>query len=181
MKKLFIPSLILLAFILVKCNSEVKTEAESNSETEQTIDLGNVDEIDMGEHGFQIIIKVPASGSTIPKPTIDVLDWGAVEVRVGNNFQIQISASAGDVTQRKEDIGLDDVFETTFIIEEENALLYSSKIRGTDLEPEYHFYVIISDGTKAYETEDIKGEVFSKKVTERMFNLAKAIKIKPAI
>ncbi len=168
-----------MALLFVQCNSEGETENDANQVEETIVDLGNVDEIDMEEHGFQIVIKVPAAGATIPKPTIDVLDWGAAEIRVGNNFQIQISASEGDVTKRKEDIGLDDIYETTFIIEEENALFYSSKIRGTDLEPEYHFYVIISDGTKAFETEDIKGEVFSKKVAERMFNLAKAIKIKP--
>lgn len=181
MKKIFIPSLILLAFILVKCNSEVKTENEDNQIVETIVDLGNVDEIDMEEHGFQIFIKVPAAGPAIPKPTIDVLDWGAAEVRVGNNFQIQISASEGNISQKKEDINLDDIYETEFIIDEDYALFYSSKVRGTDLEPEYHFYVIISDGTKAYETEDIKGDVFSKKVAERMFNLAKAIKIKPTI
>ena len=180
MKKLLVLLCIPMSFLFVQCNSGEEDEKENDKGTAQTMDLGNVDEIDMEEHGFQILVKVPAAGPTVPEPMINVLDWGAAEIRVGQNFQIQISASEGDISQKKADINLDDVYETTFIIDEDNALFYSSTVRGTDLEAEHHFFVIITDGNKAYEVENIKGESFSEEVAERMFNLAKAIKIKPS-
>jgi len=179
MKKFLIILFVPISFLFVQCNSE-EVEEENIEGTEQTIDLGDVDEIDLEEYGFQIKINVPAKSSTVPEPTIDVLDWGAVEIRVGKNYQIQISASDGDIAQRKSDINMDDVYETSFIVDETNVLFYSSKVRGAELDPEFHFFVIISDGDKAYEVEDIKGETYSEPVANRMLNFAKAIKIKPS-
>jgi hypothetical protein len=172
-----------MTFLFVQCNSGEKDEAggKEGEETAQTVDLGNVDEIDLEEYGFQIVINVPAASPTTPEPTIDVLDWGAIEVRVGTSFQIQVSASEGDVAQKKSDIQnlYDDIYETSFMIDQDNALFYSSTIPG--LEPEYHLFVVISDGGKAFEVEDIRGESYSEEEAKRMFDFAKAIKIKPSI
>jgi len=179
MKNLLLILFIPLAFLFAQCNSE-EVEEENIEEVEQKADLGNVDEIDLEEFGFQLTINVPAKSPTTPEPLIDVLDWGAVEIRVGKNYQIQISAGEGDIAQRKSDINLDDIYETTFIIDEENVLFYSSKIRGTEMDPEFHFFAIISDGNKAFEVEDIKGEIFSEAVANRMLDFAKTIKAKPS-
>ena len=113
-------------------------------------------------------------------PIIDVLDWGAIEIRVGMAYGIQISGGDGDMALTKEDIAGDDVYGATYIIEEDDAILYSWAIRDTDMEPEYRFFVIKMDGESAYEIRNIVDEPFSEGAAQRMFNIAKAIKVQPA-
>ena len=71
MKKLLVLLCIPMSFLFVQCNSGEEDEKENDKGTAQTMDLGNVDEIDMEEHGFQILVKVPAAGPTVPEPMID--------------------------------------------------------------------------------------------------------------
>ncbi|PCH98105.1 MAG: hypothetical protein COB85_02215, partial [Bacteroidetes bacterium] len=120
---------------------------------------------------------VPAPGETVPEAIVDVLDWGGLEIRVGAGFQIQIAGGEGDIAQRKADINLDDVYEATFTVDDEGGLFYSQKFRGTDMEGDFHFFVVIKDGDVSYEIEDIKGESFGEGQARRMFEIARAIKV----
>ena len=147
---------------------------------EETVDLGNIEEVDLNEYGYPLVIALPKAGDQEFEPLIDVLDWGALEIRVGLNFAIQISGGDGDMTLTKEDIGMDDVYTATYIVEESDAILYGWSIKDTDMDPEYRFFVIKMDGDNAYEISSIVDEGFSEGAATRMFNIAKAIRIQPA-
>jgi len=163
-----------MSFFLVQCGEG------GDGDAKEQVDLGNVVDLDLSEYGYNIIVNVPAPSQTMPEATVDVNDWGAVEIRVGTNFQIQIGGGEGDIAAEKAHVLDDAVYEATFIIDEPDGILYSRKINGTDLEPEYHFLVIIMDGANPYEIRGIEGEVFKEKAAKRMFDIAKAIEIKEA-
>jgi len=167
-----------LALLLTQCTNGGEEGGDEGTET--AVDLGNVDELDLNEYGYPLVISVPAKTNTTPAPIVDILDWDAVEIRVGTNFAVQISGGDGDMTQAKEDINIDDVYAATYVIDEPDAILYGWAIRDTEMEPEYRFYVIKRDGATAYEIRSIVDEPFSEEAATRMFNIAKAIKIQPA-
>jgi len=175
MKRLAYLLMLPLALLITQCENG---GGEENGE--ETVDLGSVDEVDLNEYGYPLVISVPKASATVPEPIIDVLDWGAVEIRVGTNFAVQISGGDGDMAQAKEDIGMDDVYAATYIVDEPDAILYGWAIKDTDMEPEYRFFVIKMDGEHAYEIRNIVDEGFSKGAAQRMFDIAKAIKVQPA-
>lgn len=177
MKKLAYLLMLPLALLFTQCENG---EGDGGEGTEETVDLGNVEELDLSEYGFPLVINVPKASQSIPDPVIDVLDWGAIEIRVGTNYGIQISGGDGDMTLVKEDIAGDDIYGATYIVEEADAILYGWAIRDTDMEPEYRFLVIKMDGDNAYEIRNIVDEPFSEGAAQRMFNIAKAVKVQPA-
>jgi len=177
MKKLAYLLMLPLALLFIQCGDGNGGEEE---ETVEAVDLGNVDEIDLNEYGYPLVISVPAASPNIPDPIIDVLDWGAIEIRVGTNYGIQISGGDGDMALAKEDIAGDLVYGATYIVEDDDAILYAWANKHTDMEPEYRFFVIIMDGNNAYEIRNIVDEPFSEGAAQKMFNIAKAIKVQPA-
>ena len=178
MKKFTYLLMLPLALLFTQCENGEGGEDENG--TEDTVDLGNVNELDLNEYGYPLVISVPKASQSTPEPIIDVLDWGAVEIRVGTNFAVQISGGDGDMAMVKEDIGMDDVYAATYIVDEADAILYSWTIKDTDLKPEYRFFVIKMDGNNAYEIRNIVDEPFSEGAAKRMFDIARAIKVQPA-
>jgi len=178
MRKITLLLILPLALLFTQCKNGGGEGGDEGSEN--SVDLGNVDELDLNEYGYPLVISVPAETNTIPAPIVDVLDWDAVEIRVGTNFAVQISGGDGDMALAKEDINIDDVYAATYLVDEPDAILYGWAIRDTDMEPEYRFFVIKRDGNTAYEIRSIVDEPFSEGAATRMFNIAKAIKIQPA-
>ena len=70
------------------------------------------------------------------------------------------------------------VFNEPFI-DEKDAIYYTSTIKGFGLDTTYHFFMIIRNGEKAYEIEDIKGEQFDQWAGDQMYELVSATKINP--
>ena len=164
--------------LFAKCGSGTGDGNDENDSV-QVVDLGTIADMDLSKYGYPLIVNVPAPSPNTPEATVDVLDWGGIEIRVGTNFQIQISGGEGDVAQKKSDIQNEDINESTFLIDEADAIFYRSKVKGTEIAPEYHFFVVKKDGNKYFEIEDIKGEVYEESAAKRMFDIARAIKIKP--
>ena len=63
--------------------------------------------LDLSKYGKPFTIFVP--DSTIGKLEITEQSWGALEIRVGKNFQLSITEDPGDIELRKNDIKSDDV------------------------------------------------------------------------
>ena len=74
--------------------------------------------------------------STIGKMQIIEQTWGALEIRIGNSFQLSITEDPGDLELRKTDIKGDEVNRfKSFIVEEEGTIMWESEIT----KPEFHF------------------------------------------
>ena len=179
MKKIAYLLMLPLTLLFTRCDTGGGEDGEENG-TEETVDLGRVEELDLSEYDYPLLISVPKAGDIDSSYIIEKLDWGALEIRVGRNFAVQISGGDGDMAMEKEDIANADVYEATYLVDEPDAILYGWALKDMDMEPEYRFFVIKMDGANAYEIRSIVDEGFSEGAATRMFNIAKAIKVQPA-
>src|SRR3989337_4042840 len=100
MKKLFLLLAIPAAMLFTQCGGGANDEPAT--EEEESVNLGNTVEIDLSKHGFPLSIEVPAPDEDTPEATVKALDWGAVEIRVDKNFQIQIADGEGNIAAKKQ-------------------------------------------------------------------------------
>lgn len=130
--------------------------------------------LDLSKYGKPFTIFVP--DSTVGKLEITEQSWGALEIRVGKNFQMSITEDPGDIELRKSDIKADDVNKfKAFVVEEPTTIMWESEIT----KPEFHFYSIQKLGNSTYVFEDIKSseaEPFSKEAVQKMLDSAKNMK-----
>jgi hypothetical protein len=130
--------------------------------------------LDLSKYGKPFTIFVP--DSTVGKLEITEQSWGALEIRVGKNFQMSITEDPGDIELRKTDIKADDVNKfKAFVIEEPTTIMWESEIT----KPEFHFYSIQKLGNATYVFEDIKSseaEPFSKEIIQKMLDSARNMK-----
>lgn len=130
--------------------------------------------LDLSKYGKPFTIFVP--DSTVGKMEITEQSWGALEIRVGKNFQLSITEDPGDIELRKSDIKADEVNKfKAFVVEEPNTIMWESEIT----KPEFHFYTIQKLGNSTYVFEDIKSteaEPFSKEAIQKMLDSAKNMK-----
>ncbi len=130
--------------------------------------------LDLSKYGKPFAIFVP--DSTMGKMEIVEQTWGALEIRIGKNFQLSITEDPGDIELRKSDIKADEVNKfKSFVVEEPTTIMWESEIT----KPEFHFYSIQKLGNSTYVFEDIKSsesEPFSKESTQKMLDSAKGLK-----
>jgi hypothetical protein len=129
--------------------------------------------LDLSKFGKQFSIFVP--DTTAAKLQITEQSWGALEIKVGKNFQISITEDPGDIELRKSDIKSNDVnIFKSFIVEEPLTIMWESAIT----KPEFHFYSIQKAAGNSYVFEDIvsaDGEPLSKDAVQKMLDSAKSI------
>lgn len=131
-------------------------------------------EISLTQADFPVVVTVPEN-TDLKKVKIEPQTWGGIEIRVGENFQIQIASGQGDIALRKSDLANDDVYKVDYLIDNNNAIVYRKYIPDTDMQ-EYHFYIIAKTSSGYYEVEDIPGNQFSKSAIMKMFDAAKKLK-----
>ena len=130
--------------------------------------------LDLSKYGKPFTIFVP--DSTTGKMEIVEQTWGALEIRIGKNFQLSITEDPGDIELRKTDVKADEVNKfKSFVVEEPTTIMWESEIT----KQEFHFYSIQKLGNSTYVFEDIKSseaEPFSKESVQKMLDSAKALK-----
>ena len=163
MKKIFYLTFVTALLTIAGCGSK----------KQESVIIPGMMEMDLSSKGMPIIINVP--DSTKGKIEITPQSWGAIEIKVGKDFQISISEGAGDIALAKSDVAGNEVNKfKKYLIDEPNIILYESEIT----QPEFHLYSIIKAGNTAYIVEDIKGEAFSEKQAQKMLEAAKTIRSK---
>jgi hypothetical protein len=149
--------------------------ASCGSKTEETTSIPGMMEVQLKINGNPVSIMVP--DSTKGKMEMVEQSWGATEIKVGDEFQIAIEESEGDIALTKSDIAGNDVNKFKRYIKDEPELLFwESEITA----PEFHFYKIIKTGTSSYVIQDIKGDIFNEKAAQKMLDAASTLKIKEA-
>jgi len=180
MKKLSI--LLLTPAILLfftQCGGPDNSGQSETENAESEIPIGTMP-LDLSGYGYPLTMYVPDTVGSIPDAlAVIVLESGALEIRVGIDYQVLLNNSEGNLAAQKEHIQGDDVYESTFLVDEKDAIYYTSTIKGFGLDTTYHFFMIIRNGDKAYEIEDIKGEQFDQWAGDQMYELVSATKINP--
>lgn len=171
MKKLFtLLSALTLSVAITSCGGK---------ETKQDVQApAGMVALDLSKYGKQFSLFVP--DTTTQKLEVVEQSWGALEVKVGKNFQISITEDPGDIELRKSDIKSNDVnIFKSFVVDEPLTIMWESVITN----PEYHFYSIQKVGNNTYVFEDIvpaNGEPLSKEAIQKMLDSAKQLVAKPA-
>lgn len=166
MKKIFtILSVLAFTTLITSCNGGDKKE--------QIQAPAGMVALDLSKYGKQFSIFVP--DTTTSKLTILEQSWGALEIKVGKNFQISITEDPGDIELKKSDIKSNDinVFKT-YVVEEPLTIMWESQIT----KPEYHFYSIQKAAGNTYVFEDIvpaDGEPLSKDAIQKMLDSVKQL------
>lgn len=171
MKKLLsIISAVVIVTSLTSCGGKKEEQA-------QVVAPAGMSTLDLSRFGKPFTIFVP--DTTAAKLEIMEQTWGALEIRVGKDFQISITEDPGDIELRKTDVKGDEVNKfKSFIVEEPTSILWESEIT----KPEFHFYSIHKLGTATYVFEDIRnteGEPLSKEAIQKMLDAAKSMKEAP--
>lgn len=130
--------------------------------------------LDLSRFGKPFTIFVP--DTTVSKMEIAEQTWGALEIRIGKDFQISITEDPGDIELRKSDIKGDEINKfKSFIVEEPATIMWESEIT----KPEFHFYSVQKIGNSTYVFEDIKSteaEPLSRESVQKMLDAAKSMK-----
>ncbi len=129
--------------------------------------------LDLSKFGKQFSVFVP--DTTAAKLEIIEQSWGALEIKVGNGFQLSITEDPGDMELRQSDIKSNDVnIFKSFVIDEPLTIMWESEIT----KPEYHFYSIQKMGANTYVFEDVvsaDGTPLSKEAIQKMVDSAKSL------
>ncbi|MDF2447848.1 MAG: hypothetical protein K0R26_352 [Bacteroidota bacterium] len=158
-------SALTLAFVVHSCGD--KNDAKNIEAPAGMVAL------DLSKYGKQFSIFVP--DTTAAKLEVVEQTWGALEIKVGKNFQLSITEDPGDMELRKSDIKSNDVnIFKSFVVDEPTTIMWESEIT----KPEYHFYSIQKVGANTYVFEDIvpaDGTPLSKEAIQKMLDSAKSI------
>lgn len=130
--------------------------------------------LELNAYGKPFAIFVP--DTTVGRLEIVQQSYGALDIKVGNNFAISINEQPADIELRKKDVKEDEVNKLkAFVVEEPNAIMWESEIT----EPEYHFLMNQKIGTTEYSFEDVhntEAKPFGKDAIQKMFDSCKTIK-----
>ena len=121
-----------------------------------------------------ISIEIP--DSTNGTMSIEYSDLGALEIRIGEYFGLQIVEADYNISMKMEDIANGGIMVPTYIVQDSVSLLYSMEIEGSGLDPRHHFYFLIKTANSVYEVQDIPGLDFNEGQAKKMFEAAKSIK-----
>jgi hypothetical protein len=118
---------------------------------------------------FPVVMMAPV-GATAAE------DFGAVLVKKGVNFQVEVSSSAKDIAALKKEILANTLNKLKkFYVETADALLYESTVMGKS---EFHFVANVKVGNSTYGAEDTKGPVYTKANVELMLKCFQTLKAK---
>ena len=92
------------------------------SKTEENKAIEGMKEYTLKINGNDLSVMVPDSTVGLLETTEQ--SWGAVEIKVGANFNISIEESDGDVALMKTDINGNEVFKQVRFIKDEPMLLF---------------------------------------------------------
>lgn len=171
MKKLLI-AFAIPALFLSACNGGGEEEG-TDGQVEIPESLKGMMTLNLSEQGLPFSLMIP--DTTKNKLEVVAQPYGDTEVRVGDYFQVQI-AVGGDIALRKSDLNEDLLYKATILQEDGTSIFYKQEIEGSNLDPEYHFYLVKNVNGADYEIQDIKsGETYSEKAALKMFDSAKNI------
>jgi hypothetical protein len=171
---------ILLSLItgITACSSqEEKTETEAADTTivaeDATIALEGMEEQSLSEYELPGSIYLPMT----QKPEIIATDWGSLEIRIGDNFGIEILPSGLSVEEHREELSKDLVYTIEYLKETERLVSYQKSIKDSDIKPEHHFFMNIEANGELYELKSLAEGSFSKGSIDKMIKAANSFKM----
>ena len=122
-----------------KANKEdLKNDTVESAEKNTPADLTDMEEVDLSEAGLPLSIFIPNNNG---KPEIKATEWGSIEIRIADNFGLEIVPSGISVEERKTELNNDIVYTYNFIEDSPLLITYEQSIPDSGVEPEHHFFM----------------------------------------
>lgn len=170
MKQLFTFLSLCAVLSLTSCGGG---EEPKDDETQEIKELKGHVELNLAEYGYNISLMVP--DETVGVPSVEVTDWGNVEIRVGKAFGIQIIEGPGDFALLKSDLNDDLVFKSEILSEEPDCIIYKRVIPDTQIEPQFNFFYVGKAGGFTYEVQNLKDETYSEGAVKKMVDAVRTL------
>ena len=176
LNQLILATVVSLAFA---CNSGPANDSESNQKSELNVQTEGMKQIDLSEYELNAHMFVPDDSKG--KADIIATDWGSIEINVADWYGIEIIPYGMTLSDKKAELKSDLVYTVDYIVEEENLILYKKTISGSDVDPEFHFFMTTEIDGELVEVKSSADQSFTKKQVEKMINSAKTLSSKATV
>lgn len=100
-------------------------------------------------------------------------DFGALAVKAGDGFQLEVNSGAVDMAARKKEIASNDVNKLKrYVVEAPDTLIYESEVMDRS---EFHFVSAIKIGAEDWSCENAKGPTYTQAQIQAMVDACKSI------
>lgn len=146
----------------------------SNSNNNSAFSSEGMQLIDLSSYGKPFSIFVPDT-TTLPL-SIEEMNNGALEIRVGKSFAISINEQSADIALKKEDLKSDEVNKLKkLLIDTPDAIMWQSEIT----KPEVHFLLNKKIANSEYSFEDVvnaDSKLYREDEIQKMFEACNNVK-----
>lgn len=173
MRKLRLLSLFAIIVLFSACGGG---EEKSSATEEETLNE-NYDKMiqtDLSEYGLNATIYIPDESKG--KAEISETSWGSINIEVGENFGLEIIPFGMSIEDKKIELQGDLVYNTEYIEQTENLLVFTKVIKDSDMEPEVHFFYVTKVDGEQVEVKNTKDRTFRKEAVDKMVESAKSLK-----
>ncbi len=128
--------------------------------------LVELDASSAGEHFKGWKLQAP-EGATAKE------DFGALAVKAGDGFQLEVNSGAVDMAARKKEIAANDVNKLKrYVVEAPDTVIYESEVMDKS---EFHFLAAIKIGGEDWSCENAKGPIYTQAQIQAMVDACKSI------
>lgn len=178
MKKIFYLIGVVAVFGFASCgNGTDESNGENTGDSTEVVILKGYEELDLTEWGFPMSVMVP-NAELNGDAEVSMTDWGALQIKVGQDFGIEIIYGEGDIELLKMDLEEDLVFESEILVEEQKGIMYKQDIPDSGVKTQFHFFYAATIGNEVYEVKDLMDGEYGKGMIEKMMQAAKTLKAK---
>lgn len=175
MKIIKLSAIVFSAIFMLACSGNQK-ETEK-TETESSSDYNNMIQVQLNEFGVDASMYIPDENKG--KAEIEKTPYGSVEIRVGDNFGLEVVPFGQSKAEFKVELEGDLVYEVEYLEEDDHLLFYKRSIKDSDMEPEFHFFLEKKINGEIYEVKSLADMSFKENAVKEMLKSAKSIETKP--
>lgn len=171
-------SLLIIFSLLISCSDNANKEGDSNTVEIEKQPKTLVDLSAEGQYfGLNMEIEIPdTSGKNI---SIEMREgiFGGLILSAGKYFEIEIGLFEGDLSDKKNELANEIIFETSYLEEIDNGFTYKKQVKNSERE-QFHFFILKEiDGVK-YFVENTKDEDFKLAAINKMFEASQTLRAK---
>ena len=153
------------------------SSSKDSTTNENKISLKDYEELDLTPWGFEMMLMVPNANDN-GEPEVTLTDRGALEIKVGKGFGVEIMFGEGSLEMLKLDLKESLVYTSEILKEEEDLLIYQQDIPNSGIKTKIHFFYKKHLGSDIYEIRDLVDGTYSLNSIEEILAAVKEIKTK---
>lgn len=180
MKKLTSILFIGLIAFLFACGGGANQDQTESQSTENQNEKAAADYSDMESHdlsSYDIPAQIYLPGN-MGKPDMNLTDWGSLEIRIGENYGLEIVPFGLLLSEKKAELEADLVYQINYLEEKPDLLVYEKSIQDSDVDPEYHFFINREIAGEVYEIKSLAALSMKKAQMEKVLKAAKSFEAK---